>query len=837
MNRLTIAPRDHQDPTIFEVLLFKFALFCFTWLLTTITHAIGPYHIERTLPRFGQRGTSVEVTIQGAIIEEPREIIFFRPGIQAVQFEKLPDLPRRIGLAHGGFIKEQIKCKFEIEPSCPLGEHPFRIRFGAEISSLGTFHVTPFPVIDESKKAPDANNTLEKAFPVLPNVTIQGQLGSGSRGEIDLFRIPAKEGQQLSVEVDSVRISYNHYGDSEFDLAVRILDESGQELATNDDNPLHLQDPVVSLKLSYDGLAYVEVRRSVFAPRNTIYCLHISENRRPLVAYPPGGQAGSKQVITLLGDPTGDYEETIDIPEKIGRFEYFSGSPSSLLLRSSPYPNILENQTALETFVDKLPSVLNGIINQAGDTDVFRISAKKGDRLQVRVFAATLGSPIDPKIRIRSTDSKSKPGSIELEVDDALLTDHDIFGTSFRGGGGLKEVLDPSVIWEPTADGDYLLEIEDTSNSGGPTGIYRVEIVSPKNVIHTALVSRANDWMECPRTSSLAVPQGNRWTVNVSILPGQGNTYRGELNIIANGLPAGVRSVSPRVPSGAKLWPVQFVADQSALLKGALVTLEVVPIDSSHRLKSRSQQNIPFINHPGGDAWRTVRLNRFVLGVTEPAPFTIDVTPPSVPLVRGGELAILVKLTRREGFNQPVQFRCDWRPPGIGFPPTQVIPSGQNEAFLRISAQERAPLGILPIVVVASTVREDFSDYVGTGHVRVSSAIVNLTITEPYVELTSQPESIRRGQRKQFVWTVSHKRPFEGEARVKLIGLPKGVHLINPLPLLTKHLKEISFQVEATNEALLGRVAGLSCEVVVETEGQEILQRTGSGTLRIDPKL
>ena len=97
MNRLTIAPRDHQDPTIFEVLLFKFALFCFTWLLTTVTHAIGPYHIERTLPRFGQRGTSVEVTIQGAIIEEPREIIFFRPGIQAVQFEKLPDLPRRIG--------------------------------------------------------------------------------------------------------------------------------------------------------------------------------------------------------------------------------------------------------------------------------------------------------------------------------------------------------------------------------------------------------------------------------------------------------------------------------------------------------------------------------------------------------------------------------------------------------------------------------------------------------------------------------------------------------------------------------------------------------------------
>ena len=832
MNRVTVVP------TGFEVLLLNsFVLLLLTLLLTVVTHAIGPYHIERTLPRVGQRGTTVEVTIQGAVIEKPREIIFFRPGIQAVGFEKLPDLPRRIGLAHSAFIKEQIKCRFEIEPNCPLGEHPFRIRFGTEISSLGTFHVTPFPVIDESRKASDANNTLEKAFPVLPNVTVQGRLGSGSRGEVDLFRVSAKVGQRLSVEVDSVRISHNHYGDSEFDLAVRILDESGRELAANDDNPLHLQDPVVSLNLPYDGLVYIEVKRSVFAPRDTIYCLHIGQNRRPLVAYPPGGQAGTKQIITLLGDPAGDYEETIGIPNTTGLFEYFSDAPSSLSLQSSPYPNVLENKAALETRVDQLPTVLNGIIDQAGDIDVFRFSANKGDRLQIRVFAAALGSPIDPKIRIRSINSEGSPGPIELEMDDAKLPEHDIFGTSFRGGGGLKEVLDPSVIWEPTADNDYLLEVEDTSDAGGPIGIYRVEIAPPRDAVHTILVSRANDWMECPRTSSLAVPQGNRWTVNVSLLPGQGNTYRGELNIVAHGLPEGVRSVSPTVPSGAKLWPVQFVADQLASLGGALITLEATPVDSSHMIESRSQQNIPFINHPGGDAWRTVRLDCFVLGVTEPAPFTINVTPPSVPLVRGGELTIPVKISRHEGFNQPVQFRCDWRPPGIGVPPNETIPSGQSEAVLRISAQAGAPLGVSPLVVVASTVREDFSDYVGTGHVRVSSEIVNLTIAESYVELTSQPESIRRGQRKQFVWTVHHKSPFEGKARVKLVGLPKGVNLVGPLPILTKHLKEIAFQVEATNEALLGRVGGLSCEVVVEAGGQEILQRTGNGTLRIDPKL
>ena len=38
-------------------------------------------------------------------------------------------------------------------------------------------------------------------------------------------------------------------------------------------------------------------------------------------------------------------------------------------------------------------------------------------------------------------------------------------------------------------------------------------------------------------------------------------------------------------------------------------------------------------------------------------------------------------------------------------------------------------------------------------------------------------------------------------------------------------------------EALLGAVSGLECEILVRAEGQEIRQRSGKGTLRIDPRL
>ena len=44
---------------------------------------------------------------------------------------------------------------------------------------------------------------------------------------------------------------------------VRILDDTGKELGRNDDNVLHLQDPVLSVKLLRDGVAYVEVRRPI----------------------------------------------------------------------------------------------------------------------------------------------------------------------------------------------------------------------------------------------------------------------------------------------------------------------------------------------------------------------------------------------------------------------------------------------------------------------------------------------------------------------------------------------------------------------------------------------
>ena len=805
-------------------------------LLAAPATAFAVMHIEAVSPRIGQQGTTVEVTIQGAFLRGAREVIFYRPGIRATKITELPDLKYRVGLAHGNYIEEQISCQFEIAADCPPGEHPFRVRTAKEITTVGTFHVTPFPVIEDTdgEGGGPKNDTRETAQAVTPNVSIRGRIVN-NWPDVDIYRVPAKAGERLSVEVEAVWIADRHYADSEYDLAMRILDEEGRVLAANDDNPLHVQDPLVSLKLPRDGAVFVEVRQSVFNTYPAPYVVHIGTNHRPLAAYPPGGPAGTSQKVRFLGDPLGDYDDTVAIPAETGTFPYFGDAPMPLLLRSSGFPNVLESESAAETRVEKLPAAVNGIIDQSDDTDAFRLSVKKGDR--VRVFAATLGSPLDPAIRIRRLDAAGKPDTIELEADDAPVVDRDIFGTSFRSVGGLKDLLDPSVIWEPKADGDYLLEVRDRNGSGSPTSVYRVEIEPASDAIF-ALLPGTGDWNESLRKVGLAVPQGNRFTINVSLPQGQGNTFKGEFDLVARGLPAGVRLVSPRFPAGLPAnaeWPVQLVADPATQPTAALITLDAVPADPSRTLRTGSQQNLPFINHSGGDAWRTVRLDRFVMAVTEPAPFSIDIVAPQIPIVRGGELAIPVKLTRQPGFDDPVDFNCDFAPKGVNPQPEATIPSGETEAVLRLSADASALLGKGPLFVVASLTAPK-GDKGNAGQIRVSSQIIDLTVAEPFVELASQPESLRRGEKKRFAWTIQQKSPFEGQASVKLLGLPKGVRVVEPLPVITRESKDLAFEIEASDEALLGAVGGLSCELTVLMAGQEIHQRTGKGTLRIDPR-
>ncbi|QDT64939.1 hypothetical protein V22_21840 [Calycomorphotria hydatis] len=795
-------------------------------------------NVEQVRPRVGQQGTTVDVAIRGTSIENPRKVVFYHPGIKAINIQPVQDVDRPRNLAHRGRIAQEVRCQFEISPDCPPGEYAFRLLTATELTCIGTFHVTPFQIVpEEEPNNAYSNDTLETAKSVKGNVTIYGEMSNGKRPDRDIYRIDAMKGQRLSIEVQSARIADVHYADSQYDLAVRVFNASGKVIAQNDDNSLHIQDPLLSVMCPEDGPVYVEVSRSVYMGAVTEYCLHLGDYRRPLAAFPPGGQAGVTTAIQFLGDSKEEYTETVSIPENLGSFTYFGESATPMKLRSSPYPNFLEHPDKKENIVEELPAALNGILAQKREVDRYRLSVKKGGRYIVRVYAAALGSPIDPLLRIRPVMEDGTLGDAEVDLDDSPIEQHDIFGANFRSKAGLPETIDPSLVWNPKVTGEYVVEISDPSNFTGPTSVYRIEIEPPRTIVHTVLQSKTFDWTESMRVTGMAIPRGSRWSINIGLPNSQWNSPKSEFNLVARGLPEGVRMYSPPIKPGTSTWPVQFEADNDAELTGTVFSLVAVSVENGELIETYCQQNVPFVNHSGGDAWRTVSTDRYMLAVTDPAPFSINVDSSSVTLVRDGESAVPVRVTRHGEFNGPVLINVGYADRYVGTPPPVIVPAEESVGLVRLSVRGNAPLGETPLVLQGSNIRDDIDPYLGAGHVRVSSEFVKLRIAEPYVKLASQPASVRRGEVIEFPWTVSHENSFIGTARVELKGLPKGVEVVEPYPEITNETEKIYFSIEATDDALLGLVEGLSCEILLTDQGQQVVQRSGRGSIRIDPRL
>ena len=809
--------------------------------------------VESIIPRIGQRGTTVEVSIRGMDLADPREVIFDEPGIRVVAIEPMVKLtsPRE----YPGFrMNQEVKCRFEIAPDCAPGEHRFRLRTATQLSHLATFHVTPFAVVDEAEHASGKlalNDTPATAQAVPLNVTIRGVINSSASGDVDLYRVPAKAGERLSVEVECVGLADASGGGSHWDLAARVLDAAGREIAANDENPLHVQDPLLSVKLPAEtgDHVFVEIRRSIFDRNEVPYALHIGGFERPLAVYPAGGPPGEKLVVKLLGDPAGDRLTEISTPAKQGTFDYFGDAPSALPMRSFAAPNVLEERVAPETPVP-LPAALNGILAKPGELDRFRVKVKKGERFRVRAYAATLGSPLDLFLNIRK-DGDTQP---EISGDDSFgrgLADRDIRGPTPRSGTCLKDAFDPSLIWEPKSDGEYFVEVG-ANDGAGPTAVYRIEITPPPDSVFTLLQARdRNTWSEHVGYTGLCVPQGNRWTVNVSLPTGQGTLFNGDMEIVARGLPPGVSLANTRITgeeyaarqaaSSYSLaeWPLEFIAAPNAKPCCALITLDVQSTDPAKKIETASMQWFPFLNSSGGDAWRAVKTERYIMAVTDPAPFSITLLAPSGPLVRGGELSIPVKITRSPGFVEPIDFVCENAPVGVTYQPAETVPGDRSEAVLHVTAGALARLGSGPLSVVAFTRRitNPHAGHGGAGEIRISAPLIPITVAEPYLSLSSGPTSIRRGGTVEYRWTVAPKSPFVGDAVVNLLGLPKGVRAQGQPPQITAADTEVVFQLHATDEALLGLTTGLECEITVHADGQEIRQRSGKGSLRIDPAL
>lgn len=763
-----------------------FAVWSLVLLCVTESARAADPALARVMPRGATRGTEVELTLTGNNLADAQEILFYDAGITVKELK--PQDPRTV------------KAKVAVAPHARLGEYRLRVRTATGISPIRTLFAGALPIVDEQKEPNDSPATAQK---IDLNVTLAGVMENES---VEHFAVEAKQGQRITAEVEGMRLST-----AIFDPFLAILDADGKELVAQDDAALHLQDPVVSLIAPKDGRYVIRVRDSAYGGSDqTAYRLHVGTFPRPTAVYPAGGQPGQDVNVQFLGDVAGPFSQSIKLPaETLDRFEVFAEqngqlAPSGNAFRVNTLNNVLESEPndspdKASSAGHELPLALNGIIEKAGDVDVFRFTARKGQQFHVQCFARRVRSPLDP---VMSIDRAGK----------------NVAANDDNGGP------DSYVRFAVPEDGEYTLSVRDHLRGGGADFVYRIEIIpaAPALALSIPFYDQNNSSQE---RQAIVVPRGNRVA---TLVRAQRVEFGGEVAITTEGLPDGITMNAESVADGVDSVPVVFEAKPDAPIAGRLVELSGKPVKGDVNVKGLFFQAPNLVPNGNDPPFYTTHVDRLAVAVAEEAPFKLSLVQPKVPLVQGGSMQLKVVAERKAGFDGPIRLQMIYNPPGVSAAGNAEIEPGKTEGFIALNAADNAQANKWRICVIGAGEPE-------SGRVWCSTQLAELDVAAPLLAMSIQMSTVERGKSGQVVVNVEEKTPLATKAKVKLVGLPANVTATPDEVELSPGDKTVKFNVTTTDKAPVGQHNGLLCVATVTKDGEPIMHNLArGGVLRVD---
>lgn len=756
---------------------------CGAFFSASTLFAVAP-SVTGLTPVGGQRGSHVEVVFKGDRLADAQEVLFYSPGITAEKFVETAD--------------KQLKVTLAIAPDCHLGEHALRIRTAGGISPLRIFYVGPFPSVEEK----EPNSTRPKAQRIALNSTVQGTIGSE---DVDYFTVTARKDQRLSVEIEGARL-----GRTMFDPYVAIHDADGKLLARCDDTPLLGHDGFVSILAPRDGDYVVEVHDMAYSGAGHFYRLHVGTFPRPAGIFPLGGRVGETLQASLLGDPAGDFTQAVTLPPapeaRFGVVADHDGvAPSANWMRATDMPNAasvkLGTSPAKAPLVNQEPPfAFNGLLETKGEPAFFRLQARKNQNLEFQVFARRLGSPIDSVLTVLGPKGNS------------LGSNDDAAGNP-----------DSMVRVRIPDDGEYTVKVADQLGRGGALFTYRVEVREVQPAVTLSIPDTARYDNETRK--SIVVPRGNRFAVLMNLTR---DSFNGDLNVVCDGLPAGITMRADTVPGSLSAVPVVFEAEADAPVAGKLLT-PVAVASSGEKEKapaSRFRHTVEWVRIQNDTVYVRSEVGQIAAAVVEEVPFAVRIVEPQVPLVQSGEMNLQVVAERKEGFDEPITVKMLWNPPGVSALPDVVIPKGATSVIYKLNSTAKAEVRTWKIAVVAGATVKGGTAY-------VSSQLAPLEIAPAFLFGKMELTKVERGQTARMVCALEQKIPFTGTAVARLIGLPDNVSAREVE--LTKDSTQLEFEIVTTEKSPIGVTKNLACNVVVTQHGEPISHTIApGGILRID---
>jgi hypothetical protein len=734
------------------------------------------------LPPGVERGKEQVLTFTGARLEDVADVLFYGTGVTLAKVEPVD--------------AQNVRVTVSVAADCPVGQHLAQVRTRSGLSEYRSFFVGVLPAIDEK----EPNSLFEAPQAIEPNVCVAGTL---QNEDVDHFRIRAKKGERLSVEVEGIRL-----GQAYFDPYLAILDQGRFEIAASDDTVLLKQDCFLSTVIPEDGEYTILLRETSYRGSDACrYRLHIGNFPRPTVAYPAGGKVGEKVNVELLGDGGGPMEREIVVPDASagGRLtieDERGVAPSTIPFHSFPHGNILEaepNNEHTTATQAELPLALNGRLAEAGDVDYFKIAGKKGEVWEIECYARRIGSPIDPVIHVFNSSMQALGGDDDARVPDSYLR------------------------WQVPDDGDYFFRVMDHLNQGGETYVYRVEF-KPVTPSLSITIPRVDRYSQTRQT--VVVPRGNRY--GTLILANRAD-FGGPVAIVPQALLPGMTMASKPMHPSMTLMPVVFEAAADAPLGGQLVDFRAkLAAADQPAVEGGFTNTADFVlGEPNAAVYDVGIVDRLAMAVVEKVPFRLELVEPKVPLVRNGTMNLKVIVHRDEGFKGAVRLEFPFCPAGVGTTGAVSVAEGQSEGLYPLNANTQALLGEWPIFVFGAA-------ELG-GEARISSELKKLTIAEAFVTASMKRAACEQGQEAQIACALTHNSPFEGSARAELLGLPPGV-TVEPVEF-TAGTSEIVFRAKTTDQTPAGNHTTLFCQITITQHGEPIVATAGTAELQVSAPL
>jgi len=760
--------------------MFRTLLSCALLFSVTTAFAASP-RLTIILPRGGQRGQDVEFTFSGRTLQDAEEVMFYSPGFELKKIEPVN--------------ANSFKATIAIAADAQLGEHVCQVRTKSGVSDFRTFYVGYLP--DAAEVEP--NNEFEAPQAIPMNVTVSGV---ANNEDVDYYVVEAKKGDRIAVEVEGMRL-----GTTQFDPYVAILDSKRFELASADDSPLLVQDCLATAIASEDGKYFIEVRESSYAGNgNCRYRMHVGNFPRPTAVYPAGGKVGDDVEVTFIGDAAGDFTQKYKLPaEPIDEYGLVAGTgdslaPSANTFRLSTVGNTLEvepNNDRTTATPSEFPSAFNGILQEAGDQDFFKFTAKKGEQFDVECFGRRVRSPIDPVMYLYDANGRGIASNDDSRGPDSY----------FR--------------FNVPADGEYTLMVRDHLQRGGADYVYRVEFLprQPSLALSIPRVERYGQYRQ-----QIFVARGNRFATTMNL---SRQNFGGELVLDPPTLPEGVTLHHEKVPANMSVMPLVFEAAQDAPLGGGLFDFVARHAENPEIRGGFSNTSDFIVGSPGQSRYYTKTVNRLPIVVVEELPYKINLVAPKVPIAHNGAMQLKVVVDKKEGWDENVVVQFPFRPPGISARSSITIPKGQNEGLYPINANSKAAVGEWKVIAVAWA-------NVG-GNAFSASELTPLEISEEYINLTLNRAATEQGQTTEIACKVELGKEFDGAATVKLVGLPNKAEA-EPVEV-KKDSQEVIFKVTTDMTTPAGRHKNIFAQVTIPMNGEQIVHNTGSTELRVDKPL